>query len=31
MKDAGCRIPIKYSFNLENYDKLKKDGFRLEF
>lgn len=30
-KDAGSRIPIKYSFNLESYTKLKKDGFRLEF
>jgi 8-oxo-dGTP diphosphatase len=30
-KDAGSRIPIKYSFNLESYAKLKKDGFRLEF
>ena len=30
-KDAGSRIPIKYSFNLECYTKLKKEGFRLEF
>lgn len=30
-KDAGSRIPIKYSFNLESYTKLKKEGFRLEF
>ena len=30
-KDAGSRIPIRYSFNLESYAKLKKDGFRLEF
>ena len=30
-KDAGIRIPIKYSFNLESYTKLKKEGFRLEF
>ena len=30
-KDAGSRIPIRYCFNPESYDKLKKDGFRLEF
>lgn len=30
-KDAGSRIPIRYNFNPESYDKLKKDGFRLEF
>ena len=30
-KDAGSRIPVKYSFNLESYTKLKKNGFRLEF
>ena len=30
-KDAGSRIPIKYSFNLESYTRLKKEGFRLEF
>ena len=30
-EDAASRIPISYSFNLENYTKLKKDGFRLEF
>lgn len=30
-KDVGSRIPVKYSFNHENYLKLKKNGFRLEF
>ena len=30
-KDAGSRIPIMYSFNLESYTELKKSGFRLEF
>jgi len=30
-KNAGSRIPIKYSFNLENYQEMKSKGFRLEF
>lgn len=28
---AGPRIPVKYSFNKENYDAMKAKGFRLEF
>lgn len=27
----GTRTPIKYSFNKENYERLKSKGFRLEF
>lgn len=30
-KNQGTRIPIKYTFNKENYNKLKSSGFRLEF
>lgn len=30
-KNKGSRIPIKYTFNKENYAKLKCSGFRLEF
>lgn len=27
----GTRTPIKYRFNKENYDRLKRKGFPLEF
>jgi len=27
----GTRTPIKYRFNKENYDHLKRKGFQLEF
>ncbi|MBO4427258.1 MAG: NUDIX hydrolase [Bacteroidales bacterium] len=27
----GTRTPLKYSFNKENYDRLKSNGFQLEF
>ena len=27
----GTRTPIKYRFNKDNYDRLKKNGFKLEF
>jgi ADP-ribose pyrophosphatase len=30
-KNAGPRIPVKYSFNKENYETMKSKGFRLEF
>ena len=30
-KNKGSRIPINYTFNKENYAKLKSSGFRLEF
>ena len=30
-KNSGSRIPIKYTFNKENYANLKNSGFRLEF
>ena len=29
--DTPARIPVKYSFNPEKYEELKKKGFRLEF
>ena len=28
---SGPRTPIKYSFNKDNYDRLKRSGFQLEF
>ena len=30
-KNAGSRIPVKYSFNPDSYQELKSKGFRLEF
>ena len=30
-KNAGTKIPIRYSFNKESYDGMKSKGFRLEF
>lgn len=30
-QNKGSRIPINYTFNKENYAKLKSSGFRLEF
>ena len=30
-KNAGSRIPVKYSFNPDKYSELKSKGFRLEF
>ena len=27
----GTRTPIKYRFDRENYDRLKRSGFQLEF
>lgn len=29
--DTPARIPVKYSFNPDKYEELKKKGFRLEF
>ena len=27
----GTRIPIKYRFQKDNYERLKRNGFQLEF
>lgn len=30
-RNAGSRVPVKYSFNKDMYDEMKSKGFRLEF